>query len=205
VTGTTAELRAVRARWRTLAPAAAALEALGFPVQAAAVAVICNTLGSVSFAVPLPRMLCQTPTPVSVTIGDPHNAEPGAVICGTCTAKTGCGRDPGPTAQPAGPGTHADGRQDPAPGSAPPAARPAGPEGHTCLSCGCQIAEGLPETKVPARRGRPSYRHTNSTDCADALRVPQPNKALIGTYQAHPAFRWGADRQGPQPPHPIHS
>jgi hypothetical protein len=26
-------------------------------------------------------------TPVSVVIGDPHNAEPGAVVCGTCSAE----------------------------------------------------------------------------------------------------------------------
>jgi hypothetical protein len=31
-------------------------------------------------------MFCRTPTPVDVVIGDPHNPEPGAVICGKCSA-----------------------------------------------------------------------------------------------------------------------
>ena len=85
-TGTLAELRAVRAAWRTLAPAAAALETLGFRDLATAVAVLNTTLGSAQFAVPLPCITCTTPTLVRVQIGDPRIAEPGAVICGRCIA-----------------------------------------------------------------------------------------------------------------------
>jgi hypothetical protein len=87
VIGTLGELRAIRAHWRTLAPAAVALEALGFAGQAAAVAETCNALGSARFAVPLPCLFCRTPTLVDVVIGDPHKAEPGAVICGSCSAE----------------------------------------------------------------------------------------------------------------------
>ena len=85
-TGTLAELRAVRAAWRTLAPAAAALETLGFRDLAAAVTIVNTTLGSAEFAVPLPCITCTTPTLVRVQIGDPRIAEPGAVICGRCIA-----------------------------------------------------------------------------------------------------------------------
>jgi hypothetical protein len=87
ITGTLPQLRAIRAHWRTLAPAAAALLALGFAGQAAAVARIGDALGSARFAVPLPCVFCSTPTPVDVVIGDPYNAEPGVVICGRCSAE----------------------------------------------------------------------------------------------------------------------
>ena len=88
----------------------------------------------------------------------------------------------------------------------PPAARrtAAGcPRNHVCIGCGCQIADGLPEVAVPARHGRPRYRHATSEDCAGALRAPQSNNSLIGVYYAHPAFRWGASRTGPQPPRTV--
>jgi hypothetical protein len=70
----------------------------------------------------------------------------------------------------------------------------AGPEGHVCLSCGCQIAEGLREVPVPGRQRGVRYMHADSGDCADALRAPQPNKALIGRYKAPPEFRWDPAR-----------
>ncbi len=75
--------------------------------------------------------------------------------------------------------------------------RPAGliadADGHICLGCGCQIAEGLREIRVPQRgrkKGTARYRHANSADCAGALRAPQPNTALIGRYKALPTFSW---------------
>lgn len=78
-------------------------------------------------------------------------------------------------------------------------AQVAGPEGHICLACGCRIAEGAREVRVPLRRRRGArYRHEDSDGCADALRAPQPNKALIGRYQALPTFQW-APRPGGQP------
>jgi hypothetical protein len=87
VTGTLAELRAIRAHWATLPPAAAALRELGLADQAAAVDRIANAIAAARFAIDLPCTTCRTPTPVDVVIGDPHNAEPGAVICGTCSAE----------------------------------------------------------------------------------------------------------------------
>lgn len=210
VTGTLDELRAIRAHWRTLAPAAAALEALGFADRAAGVADICNALGSARFAVPVPCMFCGTSTATAVVIGDPHKAEPATAICGRCGAEIGAEADSETGGGLAGPASLA-GRPDPtrqqlpADASKSPAARPAGAQGHICLCCGCQIAEGLAEVAVPGRGKRVRYRHADSSDCADALRVPQPNRARIGTYQAHPAFRWGPDRQGPQLPRRIHT
>jgi hypothetical protein len=84
--GTLNELRKVRAAWRTLAPAAAALETLGSRHLAAAVAEINTTFGSARFAVLLACITCTTPTLVDVQIGDPNVAEPGAVVCGRCIA-----------------------------------------------------------------------------------------------------------------------
>jgi hypothetical protein len=66
----------------------------------------------------------------------------------------------------------------------------AGPEGHVCIGCGCRIAQGLIEVRVRFR-GRRGTRYRHAGDgCADALRAPQPNKALIGRYEALPTFRW---------------
>jgi len=79
------------------------------------------------------------------------------------------------------------------------AAQIAGPEGHVCLACGCRIAQGVREVRVPLRRRRGArYRHADSDGCADALRAPQPNKALIGRYKALPTFEWPARPAGPQ-------
>ena len=75
----------------------------------------------------------------------------------------------------------------------------AGPEGHVCLACGCRIAQGVREVKVPLRRRRGArYRHADSDGCADALRAPQPNNSLIGRYEALPTFRWDP-KAGGQP------
>ena len=87
VTGTLAELRAIRAHLATLPPAAAALRELGLADQAAAVGRIASAIAAARFAIDLPCTTCRTPTPVDVVIGDPHNAEPGAVVCGTCSAE----------------------------------------------------------------------------------------------------------------------
>jgi len=84
--GTLNELRNVRAAWRTLAPAAAALETLGFRDLSAAVTEVSTTFRSARFVVPLPCITCTTPTPVDVQLGDPRVAEPGAVVCGRCIA-----------------------------------------------------------------------------------------------------------------------
>lgn len=80
-----------------------------------------------------------------------------------------------------------------------PVAQVAGPEGHVCLACGCRIAQGVLEVAVLYRR-RPHtrYRHEDSDGCADALRAPQPNKALIGRYEALPTFQWDPRRDGQQ-------
>lgn len=91
------------------------------------------------------------------------------------------------------------------PGSAGQAApdrlaeRVAGPEGHVCLGCGCRIAEGLREVPVPGRRYGVRYRHADSGDCADALRAPQPNRALIGRYEALPGFSWAPANSDSRP------
>jgi hypothetical protein len=80
-----------------------------------------------------------------------------------------------------------------------PAAQVAGPEGYVCLACGCRIAEGARVLEVLyRRRPRTRYRHEDSDGCADALRAPQPNKALIGRYEALPTFEWGPRPGGQQ-------
>lgn len=86
VIGTLGELRAIRARWAVLPPAAAALRELGLASQADQVAAIASAIGSARFAVLLPCMFCRSLQPVDVVIGDPHRAEPRSVICGTCSA-----------------------------------------------------------------------------------------------------------------------
>lgn len=86
MTGTLGELRAIRAYWTRLAPAAAALRELGFADKGAEVAAIANAIGGARFAVLLPCLICHRPEPVDVAIGDPHKAEPGAVICAGCSA-----------------------------------------------------------------------------------------------------------------------
>jgi hypothetical protein len=81
----------------------------------------------------------------------------------------------------------------------PAAGEPAGGHGHLCLGCGCKIAEGEHEIRVPGRHGRVRYRHADSRACAAALRAPQPNSALIGHLRPPAGFAWGADRRGAQP------
>jgi hypothetical protein len=84
------------------------------------------------------------------------------------------------------------------------AGHPAGRQGHLCLGCGCRIAEGLLEIRVQGRRYGARYRHADSGDCADALRAPQPNRALIGVFRPPADFAWGADREGAQLARTVH-
>jgi hypothetical protein len=102
---------------------------------------------------------------------------------------TGHAQGPAPAASgagTAGPGCPADLR---------PGERIAGPHGHVCLACGCRIAQGLTEVRVPMRGRRAArYRHADGDGCADALRAPQPNNSLIGRYEALPTFQWDQHR-----------
>jgi hypothetical protein len=76
----------------------------------------------------------------------------------------------------------------------------AGAEGHVCLGCGCRIAQGVREVRVPFRGRRSArYRHADSGGCADALRAPQPNNSWIGRYEALSTFRWDPNPAGRRP------
>ena len=86
---TLSQLQGIRAWWRKLAPAAAALRELGFTGQGEQVADVAYALGAARFAVAIPCVTCRTPTPVDVGIGDPGNPEPGSVLCATCSTETG--------------------------------------------------------------------------------------------------------------------
>jgi MinD-like ATPase involved in chromosome partitioning or flagellar assembly len=85
---TLGQLQGIRAWWRKLAPAAAALRQLGFTGQGEQVADVAYALGAARFAVAIPCITCRTPTPVDVGIGDPGNPEPGDALCGTCSTET---------------------------------------------------------------------------------------------------------------------
>jgi MinD-like ATPase involved in chromosome partitioning or flagellar assembly len=86
---TLGQLQGIRAWWRKLAPAAAALRELGFTGQGRQVADVAYALGAARFAVTIPCITCRIPTPVDVSIGDPGNPEPDEALCGTCSTETG--------------------------------------------------------------------------------------------------------------------
>lgn len=106
---------------------------------------------------------------------------------------TGPGQGPAPeTAGVPAPGAAAGGPADEGQvADLAPGEQFAGPEGHVCLSCGCRIAQGVREVRVPYRGRRGArYRHAGSHGCADPLRALQPNNSFIGRYEALSTFHW---------------
>jgi hypothetical protein len=96
LTGTCAELSAIRAAWRAAAEAAAAAEASaggpgGDPGWASVLRRCADRMGAERFAVVLPCLLrCGRRVPVDVQVGGKdgeQNAVPGAVLCGPCNAE----------------------------------------------------------------------------------------------------------------------
>jgi MinD-like ATPase involved in chromosome partitioning or flagellar assembly len=82
---TLSQLRGIRGWWRKLASAAAALRELGVTGQADQVAAIAYAIGAAGFTVKIPCVICSTPAPVDVGIGDP---EPSGVVCGSCRTES---------------------------------------------------------------------------------------------------------------------
>jgi hypothetical protein len=87
ITVTIRELREQRARYDKMTATVAALRELGFTVSADSVERAAETLGGQELGVLLPCLLCKTPEPIPVQVGDPSRSEPGSFICAPCSAK----------------------------------------------------------------------------------------------------------------------
>jgi hypothetical protein len=85
ITGDLTELRVFRTRLARLVQVHRELDALGYAHTSAEVRAEMNELHDTDFVVMLPCLLCGEPAPVIVPVAD--TTEPGAVICGTCSAK----------------------------------------------------------------------------------------------------------------------
>jgi len=88
-TGTVQDLLALRVQWRAAQRAAGDLARLGHADLATSMALEAEARGAEVFGVMLSCMFCRQPTPAEMQVGGEqgeHNATPGSIICGPCSA-----------------------------------------------------------------------------------------------------------------------